>query len=120
MKSKALNVPVRLLASLFLLACLTISTACTHNDVVMYEVVGTAAAVDIQITNPSGGTDAYQDMSLPWRFSYGGFDNTQAYIYAHNNTEEGSITVNIYVNGELVRTATSSGPYQTAVTYWDR
>ncbi len=110
----------RFVTALLLLSLAVMAVACSHNDVVMYEVIGTAAAVDIQVTNPSGGTDAYQDMSLPWRFSYGGFDNEQAYIYAHNNTEEGTITVNIYVNGQLERTATSSGAYQTAVTYWDR
>jgi hypothetical protein len=97
-----------------------VNAACHQNDVVMYEVVGTATAVDIQVTDPSGGTDKYEDQGLPWRFSYEGFENNQAYIYAHNNTEDGGITVNIYVNGQLVRTATSTGPYQTAVTYWDK
>jgi hypothetical protein len=75
---------------------------------------------DIQVTGPSGGSDEYQDAGLPWRFSYEGWGDGQAYIYAHNNSDEGSITVNIFVNGRLVRTATSTGPYVTAVTYWDR
>jgi hypothetical protein len=107
-------------ACLLLLAGAGLIAACQQSDVVMYEVIGSAPMADIQITRPSGSTEEYQDAGLPWRFSYEGFTDGQAYLYAHNNTEEGSITVNIYVNGKLVRTATSTGAYVTAVTYWDR
>ena len=113
-------IAVRIIGCILLLACVGANAACRQPDVVMYEVIGTAPAADIQVTSPSGSTDKYDDAGLPWRFTYGGFENAQAYVYAHNNTEEGSITVNIYVNDQLVRTATSTGPYVTAVTYWDR
>ncbi|MGA2158390.1 MAG: MmpS family transport accessory protein [Dehalococcoidia bacterium] len=118
--SQSIRLAVQMISCLLLLACISLNTACHQNDVVMYEVVGSAPVVDIQVTNPSGATDEFQDVNLPWRFSYEGFENSQAYVYAHNNTEEGGITVNIYVNGKLERTATSTGAYQTAVTYWDR
>ncbi|MHB8086256.1 MAG: MmpS family transport accessory protein [Dehalococcoidia bacterium] len=118
--STSIHIAFLVVACIFLLGYVGINAACHQSDTVMYEVVGTATAVDIQLTNPAGGTDEYQDVGLPWRFTYGGFDNSQAYIYAHNNTEDGSITVNIYVNGKIERTATSSGSYATAVTYWDR
>ncbi|MGA2367299.1 MAG: MmpS family transport accessory protein [Dehalococcoidia bacterium] len=118
--SPSIRVAIQIIACLFLLAYIGINAACHQTDTVMYEVVGSAQAVDIQVTNPSGDTDEYQDQGLPWRFTYGGFENSQAYVYAHSNAEEGSVTVNIYVNDKLERTATSSGPYVTAVTYWDR
>ena len=118
--SRFIQIAVQVTACLFVLAYTCVTAACQQSDVVMYEVVGTAPMADIQITNPSGGSEEYNDAGLPWRFSYEGFSDGQAYLYAHNNTEEGSITVNIYVNGQLVRTATSTGPYVTAVTYWDR
>ena len=118
--SPSIQIAIQIIACLFLLAYAGINAACHQSDVVMYEVIGSALMADIQITNPSGSTEEYKDAGLPWRFSYGGFENSQAYLYAHNNTEEGGITVNIYVNGKLVRTATSTGPYVTAVTYWDR
>jgi hypothetical protein len=119
-QSPSIHIAVRVIWCLLVLACVGINAACRQPDVVMYEVIGSAPTVDIQVTSPSGSTDQYEDAGLPWRFSYEGFENSQAYVYAHNNTDEGSITVNIYVNGKLVRTATSTGPYVTAVTYWDR
>ena len=118
--SPSIQIAIQIIACLFLLAYSGVNAACQQSDVVMYEVIGSAPMADIQVTSPSGSTDSYQDAGLPWRFSYEGFENSQAYVYAHNNTEEGSITVNIYVNGKLVRTATSTGPYVTAVTYWDK
>ena len=118
--SPSVRIAVQIMASILLLVSIGLNAACHQSYTVMYEAVGSAPAVDIQVTNPSGATDEYQDQGLPWRFTYGGFDNSQAYIYAHSNAEEGSVTVNIYVNGKLERTATSSGPYVTAVTYWDR
>jgi hypothetical protein len=118
--SRSSYVAVQIITCLVLLSCAGLNAACQQADDVMYEVIGSAPMADIQLTNPSGGTEEYQDAGLPWRFSYGGFQNSQAYLYAHNNTDEGSITVNIYVNGKLVRTATSTGPYVTAVTYWDK
>ena len=118
--SPSILITVQVMACLFLLASAGVSAACQQPVVVMYEVIGSAPMADIQITSPSGSTEEYQDAGLPWRFSYEGFTDGQAYLYAHNNTEEGSITVNIYVNGKLVRTATSTGAYVTAVTYWDR
>ena len=118
--SPSILITVQVMACLFLLASAGVSAACQQPVVVMYEVIGSAPMADIQITSPSGSTEEYQDAGLPWRFSYEGFTDGQAYLYAHNNTEEGSITVNIYVNGKLVRTATSTGPYVTAVTYWDK
>jgi hypothetical protein len=119
-KSPHISIAVQIVGCLLLLLCLGMSAACRQPDVVMYEVIGSITAADIQVTSPDGTMDKYEDAGLPWRFTYEGFENAQAYVYAHNNTEEGSITVNIYVNGRLVRTATSTGPYVTAVTYWDR
>lgn len=114
------RIAVPVIACLFLFVSIFASAACHQHDYVLYEVIGTVSTVDIQISNPSGGIDEYHDMGLPWSFSYGDFENSYVYLYAHNNTEEGSITVNIYVNGKLFRTATSTGPYTTTVTYGDK
>jgi hypothetical protein len=119
-QSPLIRIAFQIVACLVLLVCLGMNAACRQPDVVMYEVIGSIPAADIQVTSPAGAMDKFEDAGLPWRFTYEGFENAQAYVYAHNNTEEGSVTVNIYVNGQLVRTATSTGPYVTAVTYWDR
>jgi len=119
--SPSILITVRIMACLFLLASAGVSAACQQPVVVMYEVTGSVPLADIQITSPSGSMESFVDMGLPWRFTYEGFTDGQAYVYAHNNSDDdGSVTVNIYVDGRLARTATSTGAYQTAVTYWDR
>jgi hypothetical protein len=119
--SPSVFMTVQVIACLFLLACAGVGASCQQPVVVMYEVTGSVPMADIQITSPSGGTESFVDMGLPWRFTYEGFTDGQAYVYAHNNSDDdGSVTVNIYVDGRLARTATSTGSYQTAVTYWDR
>jgi len=124
MKSKlspSIRIAIQIIACFCILAYSGAGVSCQQPVAVMYEVTGTVPAADIQVTSPSGSTDVYNDTGLPWRFTYEGFTNGQAYVYAHNNTDDsGSVTVNIYVDGRLARTATSTGPYQTAVTYWDR
>jgi hypothetical protein len=67
------------------------------------------------LNNDMGGSESYNDVPLPFRMAYGGFNEKYVYLYAYNNGEEGTITTNIYVNGELFKTATSSGPYTIAI-----
>lgn len=117
----AIRGAIQIVACVFLLVCAGTAAACQQPAAVMYEVTGSVPLADIKVSSPSGSMDSYEDMGLPWRFTYEGFTDGQAYVYAHNNSDDdGSVTVNIYVDGRLVRTATSTGPYQTAVTYWDR
>lgn len=91
-------------------------TACQPpNDNVTYEVTGDADSVNVVLNNDMGGSETYNDVPLPFRMDYGGFNERYVYLYAYNTGESGTIKVNIYVNGKLFKTATSSGPYTTAI-----
>jgi hypothetical protein len=91
--------------------------ACQPNDNVTYEVVGDADSVNIVLSNDTGGTEEYNDVPLPFRMDYGGFNERYVYLYAYNNGDSGSMTLNIYVNGKIFKTASSSGPYTNATVY---
>jgi hypothetical protein len=78
-------------------------------DTVTYEVTGDADTVDIIVQDDTGAEIELLDMVLPW---------TQAdypYLYAHNNSDSGTITASIYVNRNLFTTSTVSGAYMTAL-----
>ena len=77
---------------------------------VVYEVVGNGSRATITWIPP--GTYSISqavDEPLPWRKSFptgSDYANFNAQMMNGN-----SITCNIYVNGELVKTNTSTGPY---------
>ena len=81
---------------------------------VVYEIVGTAKSVSITLSNPTGGTEQYGNAKVPQSITYSDFKSDFLYISAQNNGEQGSVTVTIYVNGQAVKTATSSGAYVIA------
>jgi len=109
--------------SILLFAAMVIGAdaACQpSNDYVRYEVTGDTDSVNVVLNNDMGGSESYNNVPLPFRMDYGGFKEKYVYLYAYNNGEEGTITANIYVNGNLFKTATSSGPYVTAVVEGDK
>ncbi len=116
--TKLLRLTAVVLVVLFILA----GYACKEApDYVVYEVTGNADLVDITITNESGGSAQYNDVPLPWRMDFGGFEYSQPYIYVHNNTEDAAtITANIYLNGKMFKSGTSYGPYCTLIVLGDK
>lgn len=104
------------LALLGLLASCTLSTS-THSSVptpnltkpVSYEVTGTASSVDVTLSDAAGSAQHYADIAVPHTFSYPSFRADFVYISAQSNEAHGSVTVSIYVNGRLFKTASSSG-----------
>jgi hypothetical protein len=99
--------------SFLFITCVFIS--CHESDRVVYEVTGNADQVDITISNDYGSYEEYKGLSLPWRVEYGQFKEEYVYLYAYNNGEDGDITVTIYVNDRVFKSATCSGPYENVV-----
>jgi len=82
---------------------------------IKYEVTGTVSHADITYENFTGATDKLSNVDIPWSKLFTvtiEYDSSfRAYLMARNSTN-GSITVNIYVNGILVKTSTDSGSSQ--------
>jgi hypothetical protein len=113
---KRFSLAICLVLALFTITLISANTACQPpNDNVTYEVIGNADSVNVVLNNDMGGSETYNDVPLPFRMDYGGFNERYVYLYAYNTGETGTITVNIYVNGKLFKTATGSGPYTTAI-----
>jgi hypothetical protein len=83
-------------------------------DSIVYKITGTADSVFVTLSNDSGGTEQYDNVSVPHEYEYEEFDYWFAYISAQNLGESGSVTVSIYLNGRKVKTSTSSGAYVIA------
>jgi len=81
---------------------------------VMYEITGTAQTVDVTLSNATGGTEQYSIVRLPKKYIYTSFVDRFAYISAQNRGTSGTVTVSIYLNGELFKTSSSSGAYVIA------
>jgi hypothetical protein len=87
---------------------------------VEYKITGTASQVDVTLNNATGGTEQYDNVSVPHTYTFETFDDWFLYISAQNQGEYGSVTVTIYLNGEVVKTSTSSGAYVIATASYSR
>lgn len=81
---------------------------------VEYEVTGNAPSVDITIENEQGGTSQYADVPIPWDYEFARTAGEFVYVSAQNQTDHGSVTVTIYVDGSNWKTSTSNGAYVIA------
>ena len=117
---KKFSITTCIIVSLFAMMLIGTNIACQPMDNVTYEVTGDAESVDVSLSNDDGGYEQYNDVPLPFRMDYGGFNERYVYLYAYNNGDSGTITISIYVNGKLFKTATSSGPYTNAVVYGNK
>jgi len=104
----------------FIVSVLLILTSCDNTifgeSDWKYEVTGSAATVNITISNKNGNTEQQSSVTIPWTTTFTK-DNTYtffAYISAQNNGPSGDVTVKIYKNDKLVDSATSSGAYVIA------
>jgi len=87
---------------------------------VEYKITGTASKVFVTLNNESGGTEQFDNVSVPHTYTFEEFDDWFLYISAQNLGESGSVTVTIYLNGEVVATSTSSGAYVIATASYSR
>lgn len=81
---------------------------------VEYEITGSAQSVSVTLENATGGTEQESTVYLPHTYTYDQFPGSFLYISAQNNGEAGSVTVTIRVNGNVIKTSTSSGAYVIA------
>jgi hypothetical protein len=110
----------RIIAIILLIICLGISIACKSYDNVTYEVTGDADQVDIKAVDDDGITQEYSEVPLPWRAEYGRFADSYVYLYAYNTGDSGSMTVTIYVNGQVFKSLTKSTPYADITVYGNK
>ncbi len=87
---------------------------------VEYKITGTASQVDVTLNNATGGTEQYDNVSVPHTYRFDTFSDWFLYISAQNQGEYGSVTVTIYLNGGVVNTATSEGAYVIATASYSR
>ena len=87
---------------------------------VEYKITGTASKVFVTLNNATGGTEQYDNVSVPHTYSFDTFSDWFLYISAQNQGEYGSVTVTIYLNGAVVNTSTSSGAYVIADASYSR
>lgn len=80
---------------------------------VTYEITGTTSGVSITLNNAQDGTEQ-GDYKLPFRKTYEMQPGSFVYISAQNMYESGTVICKIYVDGEEVKTSTSSGAYVIA------
>lgn len=80
---------------------------------IKYEVTGSAKSVSVTLTNGEGGTEQFNDVSVPWRRTYS-LKNGFVYLSAQNQGSAGTVTVKIYVDGKVIKESSSSGEYVIA------
>ena len=92
-------------------------TACPlFQKQVKYKVTCTATPnlVDITIENEDGGTSQFADVATPWAYEFESTKDAFVYVSAQNQQNNGSVTVTIYINGDVFKTSTSTGAYVIA------
>jgi len=87
---------------------------------VEYELTGTASKVSVTLNNATGGTEQFSDVYIPHTYTFEKYTDWFLYVSAQNLGDSGSITVTIYLNGEVVATSTSSGAYVIADASYSR
>ena len=70
--------------------------------------------MDVTLNNSSGGTEQFDNVPVPHTYSYKTFSDDFLYISAQNQGDSGSVTVSIYLKGDLYKTSTSVGAYVIA------
>ena len=119
-----------------LLSLCTALLPCCSNEcewTITYKLTGTAAEVGVEFNNKRGDTESYSSVPIPMEYTFdiefGSSEQTTgvssgdvypAYIRAWvNGIQVGWITVEIYVNGKLVRTGSSTPGYDlTAMAHY--
>jgi len=83
---------------------------------IKYEIIGNATDVDIWYFNSTGGSERHRNIALPWELTFSvEFDKYTLFLaFIEANGRNGNITVNVFVNGKIFKTSTSSGSSPSA------
>lgn len=81
---------------------------------VEYRVSGTAGKASVTYSNESGGTEQRQDVTLPWSHFFQKDGRKFLYLSAQNSGSDGSVSVEILVDGVVFKHSESSGAYVIA------
>lgn len=81
---------------------------------VSYVVSGSAEYVDVTIENEDGGVSQFSDVPVPWGYEAKFARESFVYVSAQNQGYDGSVTVEIYTDGDLFKTSTSEGSFVIA------
>jgi hypothetical protein len=79
-----------------------------------YRVQGMATRVSVTYQNAQGGTSQEADVSVPWSITFECRRGAFLYISAQNQTESGSVRVQILKNDAVFNESESSGGYTIA------
>lgn len=103
---------------LFVLALILSCELFETEKQVEYKVTCNTGLVDLTIENSNGGTSQYDDMATPWSYSFEvdkpEYGYVFVYVSAQNQQSSGTVTAQIYVDGTLYKTSTSTGAYVIA------
>tara|TARA_Y100000748_G_C15106336_1_gene336470 strand:- start:83 stop:430 length:348 start_codon:yes stop_codon:yes gene_type:complete len=82
---------------------------------VMYKVKGSGSSFDVTMSNQDGGTSQLDNVNSGWSYSFRTEDERHfLYISAQNQSNTGSVTTEIYIDGSLMKSSTSDGAYVIA------
>lgn len=100
-------------------ACMALSAAGCDNPFggsieVEYEVTGSAYSVDVTYENSSGTTSREYGVGVPWSYRFSADPGDYVYISAQNTGTYGTVTVAIYLDGEIYEAETGEGAYCVA------
>ena len=81
---------------------------------VEYEVTGSAYSVDVTYENSGGTTSREYGVGVPWSYRFSADPGDYVYISAQNTGTSGTVTVAIYLDGEIYEAETSERAYCVA------
>ena len=82
---------------------------------VMYRVTGSGSSFDVTMSNEDGVTSQLDNVNSNWSYSFHTEDERHfLYVSAQNQSNSGSVTTEIYIDGTLEKSSTSNGAYVIA------
>lgn len=88
----------------------------SFGKMVEYKITGTAKSVDLTYSSSKGST-VQKTVNLPYTVSFDYFSNDFKYISAQNNTNIGSVKVELYIMDGLVSNNTCASAYCIATAH---
>lgn len=88
----------------------------SYKSLVEYVVECTCNKADVFLTNDTGGSDSYSDVSIPFKKGFNKLPSDKFLYISGQSNEQGNkkITVSVYYKGILRKTSTSNGEYAIA------
>jgi hypothetical protein len=118
-----INEMKKMIFILFVVIGLTTISSCgkyePSNSQYKYEVSGTSGNYSVTIQNTDDNTQQWSSVSNGWYYSWSQTGTRWLYLSAQNNTANGSVTVKIYKDGQVVASNTSYGAYSIATVSGD-